>query len=243
MARSQSVEWRVADLRELSVSAIHSILVGIASTFRQTGARGLVLDDIPADADNALVSAMGQVARAVANADGLLVITCTKPPHPTLSSRLGLNSDAIIRVPYLTEEDVANMVRTAGGDPQKWGRTIYAFAGGGHPQLVDARVAGLEQRGWDEKEILADFVPLTDIPNDMEEERRAVRSRLLGELQPNAIDLLLRLSLLQGNFDRHMAMIAADTPTAVPQAALFSISLSVPGLNSWDPNVTGCRRC
>ena len=45
LARSQKVEWRVADLRELSASAIHSILFGIANTFRQTGAGGIVLDD------------------------------------------------------------------------------------------------------------------------------------------------------------------------------------------------------
>jgi tetratricopeptide (TPR) repeat protein len=235
LARSQNVEWRVADLRELSGPAIHSVLVGIASTFRKTGARGLVLDDIPADADNALVSAMGQVARAVADADGLLVVTCTKPPHPTLSSRLGLDDDAIIRVPYLTLEDVANMVRGAGGDPQKWARTIYAFAASGHPQLVDARVAGLEQRGWDEEELLADFVPLTDTPNDMEEERKAVRSRLLGELQPNAIELLLRLSLLQGNFDRPMALVTANTPTAVPQAGLVFDFLVGPWIEQLGP--------
>ena len=116
--------------------------------------------------------------------------------------------------------------RRAGGDPQKWARTIYAFAGSGHPQLVDARVAGLEQRGWDEKELLADFVPLTDAPNDMEEERKAVRSRLLGELQPNAIELLLRLSLLQGNFDRPMALVTAEHPVRrFPKRAWSSISL------------------
>ena len=234
LARSQGVAWRFADLRELSASAIRSILVGIASSFRQTGARGLILDDIPADADNALVSAIGQVARAVTDADGVLIITSMKPPQPTLSGRLGLDSDAIIRVPYLTEKDEADMVQAAGGDPQKWARAIHAFAGG-HPQLVDARVAGLEQRGWDEKEILADIVPLKDIPNDIEEERKAVRSRLLEGLQPNATDLLLRLSLLHGNFDRPMALVAANTPTAVPQAGLVFDFLVGPWIEQLGP--------
>lgn len=219
VARSQSVAWRFADLRELPAPAVRSILVGIASNFRQTGARGLILDDFPAEADNTLISAIGQVARAVADADGVLIITSMKPPQPTLSGCLGLDGAAIIRVPYLTEEDVADMVKAAGGDPRKWTRSIHAFAGG-HPQLVDARVAGLEQRGWNEKEILADIVPLKDTPNDMEEERKAVRSRLLQELLPNATDLLLRLSLLHGNFDRSMASVAADALVAVPQAGL-----------------------
>ena len=142
-----------------------------------------------------------------------------KPPQPTLSGRLGLDADAIIRVPYLNEEDVADMVTAAGGDPHKWARSIHVFAGG-HPQLVDARVAGLEQRGWNEKEILASIVPFKGSTNDMEEERKAVRSRLLQELPPNATEVLLRLSLLHGNFDRAMALVVADAPDAVPRAGL-----------------------
>lgn len=235
LARSQGVAWRSADLREFPAPVIRSILVGIVSSFRQSGARGLILDDFPADADNALVSAIAQVARGVGDADGTLIITSVKPPQPTLSGRLGLDSEAIIRVPYLTEEDVADMVEAAGGDPHKWARSIHAFAGG-HPQLVDARVAGLEQRGWNEKEILVDVVPLKDTRNDIEEERKAVRSRLLQELQPNATELLLRLSLLHGNFDRPVALVAADTPIAVPQAGLVFDFLVGPWIEQLGPD-------
>jgi len=219
---------------DLSASAIRSVLVGIASSFRQTGARGLILDDMPADADNSLIYAIGQVARAVTDADGVLIVTSVKPPQPTLRSRLGLDEDAIIRVPYLTSEDVANIVNAAGGDPQKWARSIQIFAGG-HPQLVDARVAGLEQRGWNEKEMLADILPLKDTPDDVEEERKAVRSRLLEELPSNALELLLRLSLLHGNFDRPMALVVAGAQTAVPQAGLFFDFLAGPWIEQVGP--------
>ncbi len=235
LARSQQVSWRIVDLREMPASAVRSILTGIASTFRQTKAHGLILDDIPADADNSLISAVGQVARAVADVDGSLIITSMKPPQPTLASRLGMNPEAIIHVPYLTEEDVSEMVQAAGGDPQKWARPIRAFAGGGHPQLVDARIAGLEQRGWDVKEILADIVPLKNTPNDMAEERKAVRSRLLQELKPTETDLLLRLSLLHGNFDRHMAMVVADTRTKIPKAGLIFDFLVGPWIEQLGP--------
>jgi len=189
---------------------------------------------MPADADNSLIYAIGQVARAVTDADGVLIVTSVKPPQPTLRSRLGLDEDAIIRVPYLTSEDVANIVNAAGGDPQKWARSIQIFAGG-HPQLVDARVAGLEQRGWNEKEMLADILPLKDTPDDVEEERKAVRSRLLEELPSNALELLLRLSLLHGNFDRPMALVVAGTQTAVPQAGLFFDFLAGPWIEQVGP--------
>jgi hypothetical protein len=235
VARSQRVAWRIADLRDMPAPAVRSILVGIASSFRQTGARGLILDDVPADADNALISAIGQVAGAVTDVDAVLVITSVKPPRPTLAARLGISLQAIIRVPYLTEADVGQMVRAAGGDPRKWARVIRAFAGGGHPQLVDARVAGLEQRGWDNKELFAEIVPLKIAPNDMAEERKTVRNRLLQELQPGAIELLLRLSLLIGNFDRSMALVAADTFTAIPQAGLVFDFLVGPWIEQLGP--------
>jgi tetratricopeptide (TPR) repeat protein len=69
----------------------------------------------------------------------------------------------------------------------------------------------------------------------LEEERKAVRSRLLGELQSNAIELLLRLSLLQGNFDRPMALVTANTPTAVPQAGLVFDFLVGPWIEQLGP--------
>jgi tetratricopeptide (TPR) repeat protein len=220
LAQSQSAPWRLVDLRELSEAAACSTLIGIASSFRQTRAVGLILDDMPADPGNALISAVGQVARAAADADAVLVITSMKPPPPTLAGRLGLGTSEIISVPYLTEEDVADMVRRAGGDPQKWARPIHAFAGSGHPQLVDARIAGLAQRGWNEKEILADIIPFKGAPDDMAAERLNVRNRLLQELRSDESELLLRLSLLLGNFDRGMALVVAGTPTAIAKPGM-----------------------
>lgn len=153
---------------------------------------------------------------------------------PTLSGRLELNTQSVVQVPYLTEADVAEIVRLGNGNPEKWARVIQAFAGG-HPQLVDARVAGLKKRGWNEKEILADFVPLKNVPNDIEEERKAVRSRLLQELECNPRELLLRLSFLYGNFDRPMALVAANTPAPVPQAPLLFDFLVGPWIEQVGP--------
>src|SRR5271165_1081225 len=79
---------------------------------------------------------------------------------------------------------------------------------------------GLKMRGWNQKEILSDLTPLKNRNTDVEEQRKAVRSRLLKELEPNPRELLLRLSFLYGNFDRPMALVAANTQTAVPQAGL-----------------------
>ena len=89
LARSQRVSWRFADLRDLSEPALRSVLSGIAISFRESGARGLILDDLPAEPSNVLVFAIGQVARAVADSDGVLIVTSTKPPPPQAQRCIG----------------------------------------------------------------------------------------------------------------------------------------------------------
>jgi len=221
VARSQRAAWRVVDLRDVTSATARSMLIGVAGGFRRTGARGLILDDIPANPDSSLVSAIGQVAHAVADADGVLIVTGMKAPPPTVAARIGLSPAEIIDVPYLTQDDVADMVSAAGGDPEKWARVVHALAAFGHPLLVDAKIAGLEQRGWDNKEMLNGIIPVEGKPDEMAAERENVRNRLVQELRPDQSELLLRLSLFLGNFDRKMALVAADTPTAIAQAGLI----------------------
>jgi hypothetical protein len=182
-----------------------------------------------------MISALGQLARGVADADGVLIVTSMKSPPPTLVARLGLTPAQIIDVPYLTEEDVGDMVAKAGGDPKTWARPIHTFAGGGHPQLVDARIAGLEQRGWNNKELLADILPLPGAPNDMAAERMHVRNRLLQDLRAGESDLLLRLSLLLGSFDRDMALVAAEIPTPIVTPGLVFDFLVGPWIEQIGP--------
>lgn len=219
IARSQGVAWHFADLRDLPTPALRSVLAHIAERFRQSQARGLILDDIPADPDNNTIAALSAVARAVADADGVLIVTSTKPPVPSLGGNLNLHKKATIEVPYLSEEEVGEIINLAGGDPTVWARNVYLFAGG-HPQLVVARIAGLSQRGWNVKEALAALTPIKGVPNDMEEERKLVRTRLLQDLDSGSVEFLLRLSVLTGNFTRAMMMIAANAPPPVPQPGL-----------------------
>ena len=84
LARYQNAPWVFADLRDLEPRALRLVLVRLSATFGASEARGLILDDLPADPDNATILAIRRVARAAANADGLLVVTGAKPPPPSL---------------------------------------------------------------------------------------------------------------------------------------------------------------
>jgi hypothetical protein len=231
----QSGTWTFADLRGWEPHALRLVLARLAATFGASGARGLILDDLPADADNATILAIRRVSRAVASADGVLVVTCAKPPPPTLAGGLSLAKSAVRAVPYLTEEDVCEIVSLAGGDRSIWGRVVFLFCGGGHPQLVDARVAGLGQRKWPRDELFAELVPLSEKSDDLEAERKAVRTRLLRELDAESRELLLRLSLLTSNFDRDIMYAVAEVAPAMPQAGLLFDALVGPWVEHVGP--------
>jgi len=242
LAESQSVSWRFADLRDLASPALRSVLHGIASSFRQSGARGLILDDIPADPDNALVFAIGQVARVVAAADAVLIITSAKPPPPTLSGRLELKGEAVAQVPYLTEDDVCEMVRKGGGDPANWTRSILASTSG-HPQLVDARVSGLSQRGWDKTEILAEILPIAHI--------YVAIWRSNAKLSATGCSRNYRRTRTSCCFGFRYSMASSTEKwrsklrihhPPFPKAEFSSISLSVLGSKALAGNTTGFRR-
>jgi hypothetical protein len=233
LARRQHAPWSFADLRGLDSRPLRLILARLSMTFGASGARGLILDDLPADADNATLLAVKRVARAVENADGVLVVTSSRSPPPTLASGLALAKGAVRSVPYLTEDDVGQIVTQAGGDRRTWARIVFAFCGG-HPQLVDARVMGLRSRGWPTVE-LTDIAPLRSTAGDLEDERTAVRTRLLRELDVGSRELLLRLSLLVNNFDRTIMFATSGVPPAVAQPGILFDALVGPWIEQVGP--------
>lgn len=234
IARRQNAAWQFADLRDLKGNSLRLTLARLATAFGTSGARGLILDDLPPDLDNAGILAMRRVARAVAEADGLLVVTSTKPPAPTLKNSLGVKPAAIRAVPYLAEEDVAEMIGRAGGDQSLWARVVL-MSTGGHPQLVDARIMGLQQRGWSKEDRWADILPQGKPKGDVGQERQAVRSRLLAEMDQLSREVLFRLSLLTNNFDRPMALAAAGALQPVAQAGVIFDALIGPWIEQVGP--------
>jgi tetratricopeptide (TPR) repeat protein len=228
LARRQNVLWTFADLRDMNPRALRLALTRLRRTFEGSAARGLILDDLSPEPDNLTVLAISLVCRAVRDVDGTLIVTSIKPPHPSLLGKLDLAEDTVCRVPYFNQNDVSEIVSSAGGNPQKWAQVIYLACGLGHPQLVDARVVGLRQRRWPETELLADLAPLQPGSGDLEEERKAVRGRLLREIDVDSRALLLRLSLVSGNFDRPMALAMAEVAPPILQAGILFDALVGP---------------
>jgi hypothetical protein len=99
-----------------------------------------------------------------------------------MRSQIGHQDISICEVPYLTQDDVADMVQRSKGDAIKWAPILFAVSGGGHPALVDAALIGLLERGWPEREATISLFSETGVSQDLEEQKNAILLRLQNEL-------------------------------------------------------------
>ena len=215
VARQSMGDWRIVELRGCSNTELSLRLGPALTAVGPSDVRGIILDDLPPDCTSSASLRLAVLVSELGRCGGSLVVTSSKPPPPSLRERIGSPGILSRQIPYLTEEDVGEMVTAAGGDPQLWSKVVFTFCGGGHPQLVAARISGLTHRGWPESELASGLAPLTKPILELDAERAGVRDRLLEELPPQARELLYRLTLVAGRFDRELALALADLDPSI----------------------------
>lgn len=183
------------------------------------GLAGVVLDDLPIPLGEPLRHWVRALAAEAARLELRLVVTSERGPLAPVGGDLAPWGIDAIEAPYLTVAEVSEIVAAAGGDPGDWAQVVHLTCGFGHPLFVDARVAGLASRGWPKGERLSGLLDAGGVAK-LEEVRTTVTLRLLNELDADAHTLLLRLSVLAGQFDRELAMAVAEAhrPLARPGA-------------------------
>lgn len=218
-ARTSNREWWVLQLRGYDNRELATRLRSARRVVAHANFGGMVLDDLPAEAHGEAKFELACLCRAVGVADGALIVTSYEPPPPTL--RQAFVSDVeTADAPYFNEDEVAAFISANGGDATVWARPTFQFCSQGHPQLVAARIIGLKSRGWPKHELLGG-APMHPSP-DAEQERDAIRKRLIAELPDASRRLLYRLTLVALDFDRALALsIGAAAPAiAAPGEAL-----------------------
>jgi hypothetical protein len=214
VARALSLNWGIADFRELSapVSA-DKLNLGLSHLSRRSVAV-VILDDLNAMEEPACRRALARFVASARRRDLLIIVTAyNEPPVPTLTE-CGIGKESVWNIPQLTVEEVSEMVGAAGGDAAVWAKPIHTFSYLGHPQFVQAMLQGLRSRGWPDSELTS----MQGLVNseDVEAARATIR-RLGYRLPPGSQTLLSRLSLLFGRFDRPLVMTIGQLPDAVKE--------------------------
>lgn len=211
-------DWFVADFRGLESKASADRLRDLRSEVLVEAVAVLLLDDLDTVNDPLVLSELCRLFTVLRRRDGLVLVTCSADPAPSTLGKLTGGLGGHIAVPYLTVEEVEELLRSCGGPPQL-GSIVWAASSGGHPQLVQAAVLYLNSTGWDRQ------VAITLLSSDAQgvaAEKAIARERLIGALDEQARMLLYRTSLVSSRFPRSLplALAVVPTPLRLPGEAL-----------------------
>ncbi|NUB45034.1 hypothetical protein GEU84_011600 [Fertoebacter nigrum] len=179
-----------------------------------------MLDDVEHIHDAAVAGALAETIQLLTRKGAKILLTGSSRPNLTMLRSCGLATNACIELGALSEAEIEQLVALLGGNPNDWGRYIHIASSGGHPQLAHALALGLAERGWPESEFRS-LAALLGHDAATREVLDDTRRRIMGEIPEGARDLLYRLSLLIGVFDRQtvLALARPSPPVARPGEA------------------------
>lgn len=209
-------DWWYVPLRDCTGAQLNFRLRNVQYSLDSGDLGGLILDDFPLTYAGSARMSLSMLAIEILSRDGIIIVIADKPPPPSVENCFGKDAPHIEKVPYFSRSEIAEMVKNSGGDPKKWAGIIYTFCGMGHPQLVDARISGLRRRGWPDRELFDGFGSFGGPATEVEYEREIIRSRLIDEVPDDAREMLYRLALVMGDFDRELAFAIGGVHPAIP---------------------------
>ena len=205
------------DLRDVRGHAIISKIQAATAFLSSSGeAMTIVLDDLdPGDDSRVLIPTLQHLLEVLTARAGTLLITGPQPLPPRLAQAIDITEDRTFIAPAFTLAEIAECIAAAGcpdTDVENWSKIVSASTSG-HPQLVDARLAALQQQGWP-KPSFREFVSQTAEIKDVRDEAR----RLVATLPEGERELLCRASLVIGRISRRrlLAVGAAEPGLSEP---------------------------
>ena len=209
VASARTGKFFVTEFRKLDVDETRIRLDVMLGRAGNLSPALVILDDLNCLDDTRGELAFSRVLEALRRRHCEVIVTCYRAPGSRILNQVGLDAACVIRCEYFSEKDVNVLVRSRGGDSQRWGRLAYIAGGSGHPQLTDAFVTGIAARGWDVGEI--DRVYRQNLSSEATEAARdATRRTLASALSDRARMLLYRLSIAIGRFERPMALTIGE---------------------------------
>ena len=205
VAASLADGFFIADFRDITPNEARERMNALFARVGALASSTIILEDLN-HLDNARVAlGLERVLDALRRRYRNVLITCYRKPSAETLTRLNLGPNGVVDCPYFSEQEVHMLVSMYGGVPKTWGRLAYYSGAGGHPQLTHAFVIGMETRGW----------PVSEIENtlmrglttaDTDAAQNTARRNLVSALPEGTRNLLYRLSIVAGRFDRVLAL-------------------------------------
>ena len=208
--------FHLVEFRNLATNETRHMLDMVFARMGGLPSSALILDDLNNIDDNHVTLSLSRVIEASRRHNLALIITCHRRPSTSTLAGIGLNQGCVVECPYFSEKEVCSLVTKNGGNPNRWGKLAYIAGAAGHPQLTHAFVIGMAARGWPVGEF-RNMVNRGMSSEDIDETRDEVRRGLVSQLPEETRNLLYRLSLSIGRFNRSLVLKLGDVPPTLAQ--------------------------
>ncbi|GGB87963.1 hypothetical protein GCM10011494_02880 [Novosphingobium endophyticum] len=199
------------NLRDADAVIAAGRIRAVAAVASSSGGMTVVLDDLePGDDPRPLEAALADLNATLRRHTSVLVVTSSQPLPPRLATALGLDRRQQLQAPPIEDDEIDRYLLEQGCPRERansWSKLIWATTGG-HPQLVNARVAALEQAGFPKPS----YTDLTQTSEDAVNVRKEAR-RMVSSLPGAHREMLCRISLMSGRQPRsRLLRVAAIEP-------------------------------
>ena len=216
LAAERADSFFIADFRNLDAEKTRHRLNMVFARVGGLPPSLLILEDLNHLDDERVAFSLGRVIEALRRRRREVIVTCYREPSLKALLRFALSRDCVVNCPYFSKEETRALVLEYEGDPETWGNFAHAAGASGHPQLTHAFVVGMAARGWPTEEM--EKVLYRGLSSEeTDAERDAARRSLATALPEDTRNLLYRLSLAIGKFDRSLALTLGKIFPQVPQ--------------------------
>ncbi|WP_137102335.1 tetratricopeptide repeat protein [Azospirillum argentinense] len=205
--------WAIVDFRNSNSADTAARLSLLLGELAASPATSVILDDLNEIDDPAVRDLLIRLMAGLRRRDRTAIVTTYRAPTPATLHQLSPVTMPVVDVPYLNEDEVAELVALTGGETKYVG-PVYRAAAHGHPHLTMGALMHLSTMGWSRASLAA--VLGGQMHSELGAERRAARQRLVTAMPADAQLLLFRTSMIGGSFDRKLAMALGELVPTVP---------------------------
>lgn len=219
VAKNLGGSWVSVNLRGLDSKEVCQILVSSLAKLQHQEVTGILIDDFECEHTPMINESLLNLHYFCIKSNIFILFTSSKAIDEDFLSSANLPQEVEQKVGDFSEEDIREILLALGVIKDYWTRYIYMSTGGGHPQLATAMIQSMKTSNWSIKEFQT-FNTLLQKNDSVEKVKKKTRERLLHELSTSARELIERISLISGKFDRNLVLDLALVSPKVMDAGI-----------------------
>lgn len=220
--------WIGANLRGLNSQEVCQILASSILNLNSQAVTGVLIDDLECIFTPIVTDKLLSLHHLCKKNNIFILFTSSKEADEDYLYSAELPQEIEQKVDDFSETDIKEILSALGVTEDYWARYIYMSTGGGHPQLVIAMIQSMKKSKWSIEEFRT-LNSLLQRNEKVERVKKKTRERLLHELPASGREIVERVSLITGRFNRNLVLDLALLPPRIADAGITFDSL----VGSW----------